>query len=330
MDPTRILSVAHAEAPEIITSDWIDEQLSETYERTGVRPGILQNVAGIKERRWWAPEVTYDEAAALAGAEAIRLSGVDPQEIDLMISTSVCKHNLEPSVACAVHEHLELPSTCVNYDLGNACLGFVNAMEVAAAAIETGRAKYVLIVDGEGSRQVQENTINRLLEKTATREDVFDNFASLTLGSGGAAMVLGSEKRGHYYNGSITRAATQHSRLCVGTLEKMTTDTAGLLAAGLELAVATTHAARQAGMPVEEYDAYVLHQVSSVHTSELCRLTGIDPEKVPLTYPLYGNIGPAAIPYTLSMYAETFTEGDRILLCGIGSGLNCSLAEVVW
>ena len=36
--------------------------------------------------------------------------------------------------------------------------------------------------------------------------------------------------------GGIARAATQHHRLCVGTLDRMTTDTAGLLTAGLDLA----------------------------------------------------------------------------------------------
>jgi len=329
-----ILAVAHAEAPEVVTSAWIDEQLADTYDRVGVRAGILADVAGIVERRWWPASVTFDEAAARAGASALAASGVDPADIDLLISTSVCKHNLEPSVACSVHDRLGLPATCVNYDLGNACVGFVNAMDVAAAAIETGRARHVLIVDGEGSRQIQENTISRLLEPDATKADVFDNFASLTLGSGAAAMVLGavrSDEHHPVYEGSITRAATAHNQLCVGSLDRMRTDTAGLLVAGLALAQETALAAEAAGLGGRnDYDMYVLHQVSSVHTSELCKLVGIDEAKVPLTYPRFGNIGPAAIPYTLAMHQHALAAGDRVLLCGIGSGLNCSLAEVAW
>ena len=89
-------------------------------------------------------------------------AGVDPSDIDLLISTSVCKHHLEPSVACAVHYGLGLPASCMNFDLGNACLGFINAMNVAAMAIESGQAATVLIVDGEGSRYTQLATLDRL------------------------------------------------------------------------------------------------------------------------------------------------------------------------
>ena len=111
-------------------------------------------------------------------------AGVTPDQIDLLISTSVSKHHLEPSVACAVHYRLGLGPHAVNFDLGNACLGFVNAMNIAAMAIETGQAKTVLIVDGEGSRQPQLSTIERLRQPDATLTDIFEQFASLTLGSG--------------------------------------------------------------------------------------------------------------------------------------------------
>ena len=56
-----ILSVAAVEAPEIITSDWIDEQLTETYQRCGLRPGLLAELAGIKARRWWPADLTFDQ-----------------------------------------------------------------------------------------------------------------------------------------------------------------------------------------------------------------------------------------------------------------------------
>jgi len=328
---THVLSVAHAEAPEVVTSAWIDEQLADTYERCGIRPGLLTDLAGIVERRWWPEGMTFDEAAAIAGRRAIEAAGLQPEDIDLLISTSVCKHNLEPSVACAVHNHLGLSSACRNFDLGNACLGFVNAMDTAAMAIETGNARNVLIVDGEGSRQPQQHTLARLSSPEATTADVFANFATLTLGSGAAAMVMGSPRTdGHAFMGSVSRAATQHNDLCVGDLESMRTDTAALLAAGLELASETVAAAEAEGWKWRDCDTYVMHQVSAVHTAKMCELMDIDPALVPLTYPTLGNMGPAALPYTLSMVSGDLSSGDRILLCGIGSGLNCSIAELVW
>lgn len=328
-----ILSVEAVEAPEVITSDWIDEQLTDTYTRCGLRPGLLNELAGIKSRRWWPEGVTFDEAAALAGRKAIDASGVDPAEIGLLISTSVCKHYLEPSIACAVHNSLGLSTACNNFDLANACLGFVNAMHLASTAIDAGFIRYALIVDGEGSRQTQLATIKRLQSETASAVDVFDEFASLTLGSGAAAMVIGNLEThpdAHRIVGGVVRAATQHHKLCIGNLEQMTTDTRRLLEAGLELGLACWEDAKAEFDWAEGMDRYIIHQVSSVHTRLLCERLNIDPAKVPLTYPHYGNVGPAAIPITLAGEVPKLTKGERVLCMGVGSGLNMSFTELAW
>ncbi len=43
-------------------------------------------------------------------------------------------------------------------------------------------------------------------------------------------------------------------------------------------------------------------------------------------------IGPAGVPITLSKMIENsrVKAGDHIALMGIGSGINCTMAEVVW
>lgn len=328
-----VMSVAAVEAPEVVTSVWIDEQLAETYERTGLKPGQLSNLAGIEERRWWNDEVGFADAAAMAGRAALEAAGIGPERVGMMISTSVCKDHLEPSMACAVHHQLELPSSCMNFDVGNACLGFVNGMHLAANAIDAGTVDYALIVDGEGSRYTQEVTLDRLRSPDATANDVFTEFASLTLGSGAAAMVLTNTElhpEAHRIVGGIARAATQHNTLCVGDLDGMTTDTHGLLVAGLDLAEAAWKASGAHFDWEEGLDWYIVHQVSRVHTSLLCERLGIDASKVPLTFPRYGNVGPAAVPITLASVQDQIEPGERVLCMGIGSGLNTSLTEIVW
>jgi 3-oxoacyl-[acyl-carrier-protein] synthase-3 len=204
-------------------------------------------------------------------------------------------------------------------------------MNIAAMAIESGHVRTVLIVDGECSRRTQLATIERLARPTTTLEDVFEQFASLTLGSGSAAMVMGGPREGaHRYVGGESRAATMHHDLCVGDLDRMRTDTAGLLESGLQLAKEARVEADEIGWDWETCDRYVMHQVSAVHTTKLCELLGIDMSKVPLTYPHFGNMGPAAVPYTLSTIADELEPGERVLLMGIGSGLNCAGAELVW
>ncbi len=332
-DNVGLLTVAAVEAPEVVTSAWIDEQLAETYARTGLNPGVLAEVGGIEERRWWPEDVTFDQAAAAAGQAALDAAGIDPNRVGMLISTSVCKHHLEPSISCSVHHQLGLPPSCLNFDVGNACLGFINGMQIAAAAIDAGSIDYALVVDGEGSRHTQLATIERLKQPDATAEDLFAEFASLTLGSGAAAAVLcrlDEHAEAHRLVGGIARSGTAHHELCVGDLDRMRTDTHGLLVAGLDLAEAAwKHSGHDFDWEVG-MDWYVIHQVSRRHTELLTERLGIDPARVPMTFPNYGNVGPAAIPITLASVQEQLRVGDRVLCMGIGSGLNTSFTEIVW
>ena len=109
------------------------------------------------------------------------------------MSTSVCRDYIEPSTASVVHGMLGLPDTCQNFDLGNACLAFINGMDVAARMIERGDIDYALIVDGEVSDRITNRTVARLSLPSTTAEQFRAEFASLTLGSGAVAMILAHE-----------------------------------------------------------------------------------------------------------------------------------------
>jgi len=329
---TAVLSVTAVDAPIVVTSAEFDEQLSGTYERLGLVPGMLEALAGVVERRWWPTDVTFADAAAMAGAKAIAEAGIDPKAVGLLIDTSVCRSQLEPSAAVDVHEQLGLGTACINFDLGNACLGFMNGMQLAGLMIDTGQVEYALIVDGEGSRRPQESTIARLQREDTTKADVMENFASLTLGSGGAAMVLGrasTHPEGHRFIGGVSRAATQHNKLCVGNLDSMRTDSRGLLVAGVALALDTWRDAAEV-FDWSDLDAYVIHQVSKIHTAAITSALRIDPERTPVIFPTRGNIGPASVPFTLALHSAGFEAGQRIGCLGIGSGLNGAAIEIAW
>ena len=329
---TAILSVTAVDAPIVVTSQSFDDRLAQTYDRTGIRPGMLSVVAGIEERRWWPEDVTFVDAAVMAGAKAIAEAGIDKRRIALLIDSSVCRAHLEPSAAVAVHHELGLSPACMNFDLSNACLGFVNGMQMAATMIDAGHVEYALVVDGEGSRRTQERTLERLAQPDATAEDVWSQFASLTLGSGGTAMVLGradAHPEGHRIISAVTSAATQHNELCVGTLDDMRTDSKGLFAAGVQLSIEMWEEAKGT-FDWTDLDRYVFHQISKVHTAAITGALNIDPARVPNTFRTYGNIGPASVPFTLAHEASSLAPGDRVLLMGIGSGVNASGLELLW
>ena len=197
---------------------------------------------------------------------------------------------------------------------------------------DSGQIDYALIVDGEGSRLIQEKTLARLSGPDATMADIFAEFATLTLGSGGAAAVIGrhSENSGsHRVVGGVARADTSHHNLCVGSLDQGRTDSKALLDAGLHLTkMAWGDAAEESGWT--DMDRYIIHQLSQVHTHMMCELLGIDIAKVPLTFPFLGNVGPASIPITLSREVDSLQAGDKVLLMGIGSGINATVIELIW
>lgn len=331
-----IASVAHIDAPIRLSSATIMERLQPTLDRLGIRDNLLVDVAGINERRIWEDNIGPSDAATMAAQKALAQSGVQRENIGILINTSVCRDFLEPSTASIVHGNLGLADTCQNFDVGNACLAFLNGMDIAARMIERGEIDYALVVDGEVSNVIAEKTIQRLLQPEATADQFRNEFASLTLGSGAAAMVLGRAEllpNGHRFLGSVTRAATEFSHLCRGNMDKMVTDTRSLLVEGLKLAAKTFQAARAAmGWVASELDEFVIHQISRVHTAAIVDLLGIEPKKVLTLFPEFGNIGPASVPIALSKLAESgrLQKGKRIALMGIGSGLNCQMAEVIW
>lgn len=329
---TAVLAVTAVDAPVVMTSEEFDRRIGDTYPRVGLRPGMLARLAGIRERRWWPEGTSFVDGAVEAGAKALAESGVDPARVGLLVNTSVSREHLEPSISVRVHRELGMPSTCLNFDITNACLGFVNGMQLAATMIDAGQIDYAVIVDGEGSRAPQERTLARLAGPDATADDLQQEFATLTLGSGAAAMVLGradQHPEGHRVVGGVSRAATQHHGLCVGDFERMTTDTTGLLTAGMELASELWRDAADE-FDWDDMDRYIVHQVSQVHTNRTAEALGLPMDRIPLTFPTLGNVGPAAVAITLAKEVERLVPGDRVLMMGIGSGLNMTCLELTW
>jgi 3-oxoacyl-[acyl-carrier-protein] synthase-3 len=315
----------------------LEEEIADTMGRLGLAPGRLEELTGIRERRFWDPGMEPGEAATLAARKVLDVAGIDPKKIGCLINTSVSRTYVEPSIACSVHDNLKLSEHCQNYDIANACLGFVNGMNNIILMIQAGLIDYGLVVNGETARLAIESTLKRLQAPDAALEDFFNNFATLTLGSGAVAMLLSHEdlsQTGHLVNGSVSLAATQYNKLCLGRMDYMRTDAQALLIAGVELAAQTWELACETldNWSDETLDLYAPHQVSLRHTAAVCEKAGITMDKLHLNLYTHGNMGPAAMPTSLAMAEEAgrLEAGDHVGLLGIGSGLNCTMMSVTW
>ncbi len=331
-----ISGVAHLDAPNVVTSAEIEAQLAPTLERLGVQRGLLTDLAGIYERRVWDVGVMPSTVAAEAAELLLAECDVERGAIGALVNTSVSRDYVEPSTASIVHGRVGLAAEAVNFDLGNACLGFLNGMNVVAAMIERGEIDHGLVVNAESSRFVVESTVTRLQGEDTDEGTFREQFATLTLGSGAVAMLLSHADlvpSGHRFLGGLSRARTEHALLCTGHWHEMRTDTKGLLLAGLELAAQTWKEALDTfDWEPDAVDLYALHQVSQVHTRAVCATLDVDMARMPLIFPKFGNIGPASVPTVVSKSAAdgTLKAGDRLMLMAIGSGINAAAAEILW
>lgn len=331
-----IAGLAHVDAPHTLTSLEINERLKPTFERLRIRADMLGDIAGVHARRLWDPGTQASDAAGVAARKVLEQTGVRADQLGMVINTSVSRDYLEPSTASIVSGKLGVGDACITFDIANACLAFVNGMDMAARLIEVGDVRYALVVDAETSNLVYEKTIERLSRPDITAEEVKNELAALTTGSGAAAMLLCHRSlapEAPRYRGAVTRSANQWSHLCLGNLDRMVTDTRLLLIEGIRLAEKTFKAASETfGWKVDDLAQFVIHQVSQPHTKAFIKTLGIEPTKVMTIFGEFGNIGPASLPIVLSKLNELgrLKKGDRIGLMGIGSGLNCSMAEVVW
>ena len=178
------------------------------------------------------------------------------------------------------------------YDVSNACLGLLNGIVQVANMIELGQIRAGVVVGTESSRSLVETTIERLNSDTSlSRSDIKLAVASLTIGSGSAAIVLcdrelsrtGNRLLGRRRPGqhrllptSARAAATSRAATTCGPL--MWTDSETLMREGIADGPRTpspSSSTRSAGS-ADEIDKTFCHQVGRAHQKLLFESLGLD------------------------------------------------------
>ena len=223
-----IESIAAVLPGEVWTSAEIEERLRPLYERLKLPFGRLELMTGIRARRVWPAGTRPSAASAAAGRAVLERSGIRAAQVELFIHSAVSRDMLEPATASFAHHLIGLPERVQMFDLSNACLGFLNALAVAGAMIESGQIRCALIAAGENGRPLVENTLATLLGRGLSRNEIKPYFANLTIGSGAVAAVVCHRSlaggRPHRLLGGVARAATRHSDLCQGDRAPETID----------------------------------------------------------------------------------------------------------
>jgi acyl-CoA:acyl-CoA alkyltransferase len=335
----RLHSWAYEAPSDFLTSDEIEEELSELYQRAKFSPGRLELLSGIKRRGIWPNETASSTIATLAAKKI--LAHFPKEKIDLLIHASVCRDFLEPATAAQVHFNLGLSPDCMISDLSNACLGVLSSILMAGQMIERGVIKTALIVSGENAGPLIKRTISHLKnDPQMDRKKIKPYIASLTIGSAGVALLLTHEELAPdapKILGGSTLTDSSAVALCQGDGPHhgpmMETDSEALLVAGVKLSKLNWQKCCAAlGWQNQDVDKIIPHQVGSAHRQALLSGLGLGLDRDFQTYELFGNTGSAALPLTLmkAQEANFFSPGDRIALLGIGSGLTSTMLGMQW
>jgi acyl-CoA:acyl-CoA alkyltransferase len=351
---------------EIVTSARLEARLEPLYRRLRLPEGRLELMTGIRQRRFWPLGTLPSQMSGETAAKLIDAAAIDKSRIGALVHASVCRDYLEPATACAVHHRLGLGPDCLIYDVSNACLGILNGIVQVAGMIELGQIRAGLVVGTEIARPLVENTIRTLnADLSLTRDQMKLALASLTIGSGSAAVLLVDKelsRTGNQLLAATARAHTTGHELCRGRDEPVTAGGQtpldplageGAGAAALDFSLAPlmqtdSEALLQEGVAAAgaAFDAFLsetgwtraglhktfCHQVGSAHRKLLMKTLELDASIDFATYETLGNTGSVALPVTMALGIDSghLQGGDHAALLGIGSGINVLMLAVDW
>jgi len=324
---------------EVVTTGDLERRLEPLYSRLKLPEGRLELMTGIKERRIWQKEILPGTQSIETVRELLEQTAFNREKIGCFIHASVCRDFLEPATACRVHEANLLPEHCAVYDVSNACLGLLSGMVQIANMIELGQIEAGIVVGTESSRSLMELTIAQLnTDQNLNRKNVKPAFASLTIGSGSAAVLMTNEKLSTTKNrllGGVVRANTSQCRLCQsdGMLPMMQTDSEKLMHEGVAVAKsAFDEFLPEIGWTREKIHRTFCHQVGKAHQQLLFETLKLDTPINFATLPYLGNTGAVALPTAAAIGTQTgfVQSGENVALLGIGSGINVIMLGIEW
>lgn len=312
--------------PELVVTN---EQLDQQY---GCDPNWIVQRTGILQRRHCPEGMATSDMCIEAARRAIRNSGIDPQEIDLLVCGTFTPDFQCPSTACIVQDALGLD--CPAFDTAAACAGFMYALVTAAQFVATGNARYALAIGGDLNSRI----VNPQDQRT------FPLFGD---GAGAVLVTRGTPEQGLvcYQLGSDGSGGPLLDRPAGGTQKPLTPEALALgehflrmdgrnvfkwavrmLAETIELVL------EKSGLSVHDISQFILHQANIRIINAAADSLGIPPEKLFVNLDRYGNTSGGSIPIALD---EAFQEGkihsgDAILMCGFGAGLTWGTGIFRW
>ena len=285
---------------------------------------------GIKQRHIAADGELTSDLGLAAAKQALVRSGIDPNEIDLVICATATPDRTFPATAVKIQAGLGI-SKGAAFDIQAVCSGFVYGLTTADNFLKTGQFKRAIVIGAE--------TFSRILDWT-------DRGTCVLFGDGAGAVVLeaqpqhGTRADRGILSTTIRSDGRFEDLLYVDGGPGSTKTTGHLRMNGREV---FRHAVQKiygvieetlvtTGYAPDEIDLYVPHQANQRILDGIAKKLGVGPDKIMVTLAKHGNTSAASIPLALNEAFEThrIKEGGLILMEAMGGGLTWGAVLARW
>lgn len=287
---------------------------------------------GISERRILKGDKLGTSFLAIKAAEnLIEKSGINPADIDLVIVATTTADM--PVAATSVYVATQIGAVnAFAYDLQAACSGFLYGMSTAAAYIQSGRYKKVLLIGAD---------------KMSSIIDYTDRATCIIFGDGAGAVLFEPNHEGLGLQDEFLRSDG------IGR-EYLKIDAGGsILPASKETVENRQHYVFQDGKTVFKYavtgmadvsekimernnltkdsvDWLLAHQANKRIIDATAHRMGLDEDKVLVNIHRYGNTTSGTLPLLLSDFEDKFKKGDNLIFAAFGGGFTWGAIYLKW
>ena len=281
---------------------------------------------GIRARHFAAPDVTSSDLGLEAARNALQAAGLQPTDIDLIIVATSTPDMVFPSTACILQNKLGA-NGCPAFDVQAVCSGFVYALTVADAMIQSGAASRALVIGAE--------VFSRIL-------DFNDRTTCVLFGDGAGAVVLEASDEpgilatdlhadGQYVDILCVPGSVAGGQVTGRPLLQMDGQAVFKLAVGV-LDKAARAVLEKAGLQESDIDWLIPHQANIRIMQGTAKKLRLPLDKVVVTVDQHGNTSAASIPLALAVAAGDgrIKKGDLVMLEAMGGGFTWGAVLLRW
>lgn len=289
---------------------------------------------GMKERRMAEANEFPSDMGAKAAEKALQACGLEANAIEMILVATMSPDYLSPSTASLIQAKIKAENAAA-LDIQAACTGFLYALSLAKAYVESGTYHNVLIVASE---------------KMSSFLDYQDRTTCILFGDGAGAAVVSSSGQGLRINavslGSDGSLADLVQIPAGGSRNPASHETVDqrlhyfkmngnevFKHAVRRMSSASKDCLHKAGFTEAQVTWLVPHQANKRILDAMARNFNIPEEKVYQTLHKYGNTSASSIVIALDELVKEHQihEGEHLLLSAFGAGLTwgaCILTQV--